>query len=140
VTATPWETVQAPRGAYISWGQVGQRVTGQVLSYSEDGGTDFNGKPCPQLEVELTEPAYSVNREGQRSEFGVGEIVVINAGQVSLKRNLRAARPKYGDLVQIEYARNIKADRGNVKEFEMKIARDNTPAPDTAAADDEPPF
>lgn len=141
---TNWEEVNVPRGAYISWGaKPGQHVTGKVLGYDSAGGTDFAGNPCPSLEVELVEKAASVNKEGERTDFEPGEIVQLNAGQVSLKRALRAADPAVGDLVKIELSNLAKTANGTVKEFSIKIARGSGVSTKPAAAeatDDDPPF
>jgi len=100
---TNWETVDVPRGAYLGWGdRPGQHVTGKVIDYSENGGTNFAGDPCPAATIELTEAAASFNKQGERTDFPVGEMIQLNAGQVSLKRALRAADPSPGDLVKIE--------------------------------------
>lgn len=145
-----WEDVSVPRGAYISWGtQVGQHVTGRILDFDVTGGTDFAGNPCPQVSIELTAPAASIDKQGNRTDFDPGELVVLNAGQVSLKRAIRAADPRPGDLVKITLESLVKADKGTVKEFGIKIARaghrtdapsafaDAIPAPAAVAA---PPF
>ena len=145
---TNWETVEVPRGAYVGWGtKKGQHVTGKVLEYSPDGGTNFAGDPCPSVTIELTEDAASFNKDGERSNHQAGEIVQLNAGQVSLKRALRAADPSPGDLVKITLENLAKTDRGTVKEFGIKIARGaggtvKPKAAATAAAedDDTPPF
>jgi hypothetical protein len=140
---TEWEEVEVPRGAYISWGtKPGQHVTGKVLEYSLDGGTDFAGNRCPSIAIELTEKAASINKEGQRTDFDVGEIVQLNAGQVSLKRALRAADPSPGDLVKIALSNLAKTQNGTVKEFEMKIARGAASTKSAASAEDndDPPF
>lgn len=144
---TNWETVEVPRGAYLGWGnKKGQHVTGKVLEYSPDGGTNFAGDPCPSATIELTEPAASFNKEGERTDFPAGEIVQLNAGQVSLKRALRAADPNPGDLVKITLENLAKTDKGTVKEFGIKIARGAGGTPKTAAAavedddSDEAPF
>ena len=144
---TTWETVDVPRGAYLGWGaKKGQHVTGKVLEYSPDGGTNFAGDPCPSAAIELTEPAASYNKEGERTDFEAGTIIQLNAGQVSLKRALRAADPSPGDLVKITLANLAKTDKGTVKEFNIQIARGagGTVKPKAAAADtsddDEPPF
>ena len=144
---TTWETIEVPRGAYIGWGsKKGQHVTGKVLDYQPEGGTDFNGNACPSAAIELTETAASFNKDGDRSEFAAGELVQLNAGQVSLKRALRAADPAPGDLVKITLVNLAKTDKGTVKEFDIKIARGAggkvTPKAAAAAAvdDDEPPF
>lgn len=142
---TNWETVEVPRGAYIGWGtKKGQHVTGKVQDYQADGGTDFNGNPCPSVAIVLTEKAASFNKDGDRSEHPEGELVQLNAGQVSLKRALRAADPKTGDLVKITLVNLAKTDKGTVKEFDIKIARGAGGSVEPAAAaeadDDEPPF
>ena len=142
-----WETVDVPRGAYIGWGtKPGQHVTGKVLDYDPAGATDFNGGQCPALEIELTEPAASFNREGERTTQDTGEIVQLSCGQVSLKRAVRKADPKPGDLVKITLENLAKTQNGTVKEFGIKIARASaatrigaTTAADTIE-DDEPPF
>lgn len=121
---TNWEDVAVPRGTYIGWGTtVGQHVTGKVLEYSPDGGTNFDGDPCPSAAIELIEAASSFTKDGERSEHAAGEIVQLNAGQVSLKRALRAADPSPGDLVKITLKNLAKTDKGSVKEFDIKIAR-----------------
>lgn len=147
-----WQDIDVPRGAYISWGtKKGQHVTGKVLDYSPDGGTDYNNDPCPSIAIELTETAASINKQGERSNFEPGEIVQLNAGQVSLKRALRAADPSPGDLVKITLDNLVKTDKGEVKEFGIKIARNagsGKPAAKAKTAakvaavtdDDEPPF
>ena len=143
---TEWETIDVPRGAYISWGEKkGQHVTGKVLDYSGDGGTDFAGNPCPSVTIELVEPSASINKTGDRTDFPAGEIVQLNAGQVSLKRALRAADPSVGDLVKITLSNLVKTDKGTVTEFGIKIARGSGTATATKTAsstseDDDPPF
>ena len=144
---TTWETIEVPRGAYIGWGsKPGQHVTGKVLDFSHDGGTDFNQQSCPTATIELTEAAASFNKEGERSEHSAGDIIQLNAGQVSLKRALRAADPAPGDLVKITLSNLAKTDKGSVKEFDIKIARgQGGPVKAKAAAaapadDNEPPF
>ncbi|MCH9728410.1 MAG: hypothetical protein K0U84_01780 [Actinomycetia bacterium] len=142
---TVWEDIEVPKGAYISWGtKPGQHVTGKVIDYSIDGGTNFAGDPCPSLTIELTEPAASINKEGVRTDFGAGELVQLNAGQVSLKRAVRAADPSPGDLVKVTLDNLVKTTNGTVKEFGIKIARgagaSTSATASSAAEDDSPPF
>ena len=139
---TDWEEISVPKGAYIGWGnKPGQHVTGKVLEYAPDGGTDFAGNRCPSVAIELTEKAASVNKEGVRTDFDTGEIVQLNAGQVSLKRALRAADPSPGDLVKITLDNLVKTANGTVKEFRIQIARGAASKPAAAETDDDlPPF
>lgn len=128
-----FETVDVPRGAYIGWGTTtGQHVTGKVLDYDPTAGTDFNGHPCPQLAVELVAPAASFDKEGSRTDYQTGELVVLNAGQVSLKRGLKAADPEPGDVIKITLSNLVKTANGTVKEMSIQIARgaarDSVPA------------
>lgn len=130
-----WEEIEVPRGAFISWGeQVGQHVTGRVLDYGPAAGTDFAGNPCPQLSIELTEPSASINKAGQRTDFNAGELVVLNCGQVSLKRAVKAADPSAGDLVKISLANLVRTANGTVKEMSIKIARGSGQAQKPAPA------
>ena len=142
---TDWEEIDVPRGAYIGWGnKPGQHVTGKILEYSIDGAADFYNKPCPALTIELTEPAASYNKEGDRTDHAPNELVQLSAGQVSLKRALRAADPNPGDLVKITLENIIKGagkNNGDVKEFGIKIARGAASKPAAAETDDDlPPF
>jgi hypothetical protein len=119
-----WEEVDVPRGAYIGWGnKKGQHVTGTVLDYEPTGGSDFAGDPCPQLEIELTERAASFNKDGERTNYDPGELVVLTCGQVSLKRAVKKADPERGDIVKITLENLVKVSNGTVKEFGIKIRR-----------------
>ena len=146
---TTWETIEAPSGSFIGWGaKKGQHVAGRVVEYSIDGGTDFGGGTCPLISIELTEPAASFNKEGERTDHPAGALVNITAGQVKLKSVLRQADPSSGDLIKIEMTGIAKTANGNtLKEFSVKIARGAAggTAPKAKAAkavedDDAPPF
>ena len=134
MTQEQWETVEVPRGAYISWGETPgvQELVGAVVDYSHAGGTDFAGHPCPQVSLELRAPMFSVNKAGQRSEHQIGDLVILNAGLVSLKRAVMAMQMQPGDLIKIKFARVVPTSNGTVKEFDVQIARGaakNSPPP-----------
>ncbi len=141
-----WEEIAIPSGSFIGWGnRPGQHITGRVVDYSIDGGTDFGGNKCPILAVELTEKAASFNKDGDRTDIDAGEIVQITCGQVKLKNGVRTADPTPGDLIKIELTGVAKTNQGNtLKEFGIKIARgaaaSSTPKPAAAVDDDSPPF
>lgn len=141
---TEWETIESTAGGFIGWGtRTGQHVTGRVIDYSIDGGTDFNGNKCPQLSIELTEKAASFNKEGDRTDYDPGEIVNITCGQASLKSTIRRTDPAVGDLIKILLTDLVKTANGTAKVFEIKIARGAAASAKPAAApvdDDEPPF
>ncbi len=132
-------------GAYISWGNfIGQEVIGKVVDYDAVGGRDFAENPCPQLQVDLVTPAKSINKEGVITDFEAGEIIVLNCGQVSLKRAIRAADPAPGDVIKITLSNLVKTKNGKVKEFAVAIARgaakDSKSAPAAAPAQAGNPF
>lgn len=144
---TNWDEIaeiEVPRGSFIGWGdRAGQHVTGKVLSYSENGGTNFANEPCPQISVELTEQAASFNKAGERTDFPAGELVTINAGLANLLRAVRTAALNPGDLVKITLADFEKTANGTVKIFSIKVARGAggpvTPRQAPAAAPAAPP-
>lgn len=139
-----WETIESNAGGFVGWGsRTGQHATGKVVEYSIDGGTDFGGNKCPQLAIELTEPAASFNKEGVRTDYPAGEIVNITCGQASLKSTIRRTDPSPGDLVKITLTDLAKTANGTAKVFEIKIARGagmSTKASTAATDSDEPPF
>ena len=122
---TTWETIEAPSGSFIGWGnRKGQHITGRVAEYAIDGGTDFNGSKCPMLSIELTEKAASFNKEGERTDHEAGSLVNITAGQVKLKSVITRADPSPGDLIKVELIGVTKTANGNtLKEYDIKIAR-----------------
>lgn len=125
MTATNWETVDVPAGSYIGWGATpGQVVIGKVIGFNPTGGTDFAGAPCPELNLELIEPAYSMNKENQRFDYDAGQLVNINAGGANLKRGVMAAQPAIGDLIKIAFDKIEPLSGGrSVKCFSISIAR-----------------
>ena len=151
--AEDWEKVDAPRGTYVGWGnKTGQFVQGTVLDYDEHGGTDYAGAPCPLLEIELTERAASFDKELNRSNFDPGELVMLTCGQKALKRHVKKAEPKRGDLIKITLDSTEKSAAGTVKLFEVLLKRGAGKISEAAAKatedgglgadneDDEPPF
>jgi hypothetical protein len=126
MTQPTWETVNVddtPKD-FISWGNTeGQHVTGKVLAFGPAAGTDINGNPCPRLTAELVEVAASINKDGVRTDYAAGELVVVNGGPADLQRKLIAADPSAGDLIKIVLDHFVKVDKGTAKKFEVKIAR-----------------
>jgi hypothetical protein len=140
-----YEEVEAPVGQFISWGnKKGQHVTGKLLDYDETGGNDFGNNPCPLLEIELTEKAASITKDGERTDYAPGEIVMLSCGQASLKRKVKRADLKRGDLVKIQLKDLLKVSNGTLKEFSVAVDRSKSSSDgfDDAGGDDddEPPF
>ena len=123
-----FEDVVVPQGSFIGWGNhPGQHVTGKILDYSPTGGVDFNDNVCPQITVELVEPAASFNKEGERTDFPAGDLVQVTCGLVSLKRAIKAADPSPGDVVKILLEDLERVTNGTVKVFKLQIARGAAP-------------
>jgi hypothetical protein len=122
-----WDTadkVDVATGSYLSWAsKPGQTVTGLVLNYTDDGGTNANGDPCPQLNIELTEPAYSVNRDGDRTDYEIGHQITLNTGQVRLKNQVKKLAPTPDDLIKIDYVGLVQGSRGKIKDFQVRVLR-----------------
>ena len=133
------ENVEVPTGRFVGWGKIGQTITGAVVTYADEGAEDFNGKPCPLLVLELTEDVDNYRDKGATLErISAGELVQITAGQVNLARRLRAASLKAGDVVRIVYSGTFKADKGDVKEYDVKVARGAAVRTATAGLFSEP--
>lgn len=128
---TNWENIEVPAGSYIGWGtEPGQTVIGKVLGFNMTGGTDFSGAPCPELQLELIEPGYSMNKDNQRFDYQAGQLVNINAGGANLKRGVTAAQPAPGDLIKIELEKLEPLSGGrSVKVFAISIAREQARRP-----------
>jgi quercetin dioxygenase-like cupin family protein len=139
-----WEEIEVPRGSFISWAdKPGQIVQGAVVTYDPRGGTDFNDQPCPQVIIDLTAHAESINKAGEVFEYDAGDMVTVNAGQANLAKALRKADPQPGDLLKITYADTEKSAKGTVKVFAVKIARGSGTARPKATStrqSSEPPF
>jgi hypothetical protein len=124
------EEVVVPQGQFIGWEQVGQTITGTVLAYEEDGGSDFNGDPCPQIILTLIEPCVTFRDKGAtKLEVDAGELVTITCGQWQLRRKMIAAAPTPHDIVRVEMTGVTKLAKGDSKDFSVRIARRQAPAP-----------
>lgn len=116
--------ISVPAGSFFSWGSfAGQKITGKVLSYSPTAGSDFNDEPCPQITLELVEPAKSISKDNIATDFAKGELVTLNTGQAGLRRAIIAADLSAGDILQIELTGTVKVAKGTAKEFAVRVAR-----------------
>jgi hypothetical protein len=130
------DEVAVPQGTFVGWGEVGQIIVGEVVLYSDDGGSDFNGEPCPLVVLTLTAPAATFRDKGAtREALSIGELVSITAGQANLRRKLIAAGPTPADVVRIEYTGNFKTKNGEGKDFKVQIARRSAPEPAVSLSD-----
>jgi hypothetical protein len=128
-----WKSAIPSRGSFIGWGlDPGQHVTGEVVSFAPNGGTDPDGEVCPEVSVRLTEPAYSV-RGGERTDFSVGDVVTVTCAQgkskktgntYGLRRDIVTVNPQPGQLIKILLESLRQTAKSPQKVFDIKT-RDN---------------
>lgn len=100
----PWSNLPRGGGDYFKFNDVGDSVAGTMTA--KRAGTDFNGNPCPELDIET----------------GDGETVTLSAAQAQLKRLLMDANPQVGDRLSIVYTHDEKTTKGsNMKCFDVAI-------------------
>lgn len=126
------DPVVVPQGSYIGWGEVGQRVTGYVISYSDTDGSDFNGESCPQVVLQLTEGCTNFrdlrSKTPTKETIAAGEFVTVECGLTSLKKNVRSAALDVGNLVRITYDGTFMADKFEGKSFKVQVSRSARPS------------
>ena len=125
-----WEEIDVPRGQYVGWGnKEGQFVEGAVLVNNPTGATEplkegqMTATPCPLLEIELTRPAASFDRDLNRTDYAAGEQVCLSVSQKQLQRAVAMANLKPGDLVRIELKGKDRTANGTVKLFGIMVDR-----------------
>ena len=121
-----FEKVEIPRGKFIGWAKKPpQLVTIKVMSFDPTGGTDGNGRICPQMIGTLTEACDNYREAGTVKErLEADELVTLQAGIVNLKKGLLQADPKPGDIVRMDFNDTYPTTNGNPgKVIEVLIAR-----------------
>lgn len=104
-------------GDYIKFDQVGDTVTGRVISVRAHKWDD--GSVSPQLLLDVD-----------------GEEKTVTAGQIRLKAALAEKRPEEGDTLTITLADIEKRSGGKtLKHFDVAVVRDGDPAAAPAAAE-----
>lgn len=118
--------------SWVRWDEPGKTVIGIVDDVLV--GSDFNGNPCPELELST-----------------VDGTVIVTAGQAQLKDAIIALRPEPGDGVEITYTGLTPLPNGrSMKTFKVKILDDlqrqalhkqleKTPDPQDTANDADAP-
>lgn len=92
-----------PAGDYISFANPGDTVVGDITSIGV--GTDYNGDPCPQLNLNTDDGAKTVT-----------------AGQYDLKAQLAQLRPAVGDRIAIVFSQYETTPNGRqVKKFDIQV-------------------
>lgn len=119
-----FEDIDVPQGRFIGWGEIGQVIEIDVLSYGETDGSDFNGNECPLVSGFLTADATNFTDKGTKREtLKAGELVNVTCGQANLKKGVKIADPNRADVLRITYVDEYKTAKGTGKEFKVQIAR-----------------
>ena len=93
---------------FVKFATVGDTVAGKITNIRI--GQDFNGNPCPVLDLET--------KTGSRT---------VTAGQANLKSQIVQLRPSVGDSISITYDRDEKAEKGMKKVFAIKVDSNTAP-------------
>ena len=125
-----WEPFEGGDGTFFKFEDVGDEIIGGVTDIKT--GRDFNGNPCPQLQITTDD----------------GDEKIVTAGQVMLKRALAEQAPQVGDRIKITYSGvgDAKPGKAPAKLFSVAVvtgkgnvapAKVQKPVP---VPDDEVPF
>lgn len=114
-----WDDIPRGGGSYFKFESPGDSVKGTLTRKGR--GSDFDGNPCPEFDLELED----------------GSTVTISAGQAMLKRLCLEQAPGVGDTVAIVYTKDERTPKGGaMKCFELAV---KPGASDGVAADDPEP-
>lgn len=113
---------------YIKFAQVGDAVIGIIKEVR--GGKDFNGNPCPELILEVTDEEGNVDEK------------TLTAGQARLKVLLAEKMPQAGDKIRITYSGNTPGQPGRApaKEFTLDVKPGPHEMAHPAVTNTEAPF
>lgn len=102
-------------GGFFKFDEIGDSIEGEVVVVQE--GSDFKGKPCPELIIETS--------DGTRT---------VTAGQAMLKAALADKQPQKGDRVRISYSADGEGKPGQApaKLFDVVVEKAGAVAPVSA--------
>lgn len=93
---------------FVKFANTGDTISGKINNIRV--GQDFNGNPCPILDLDTA--------SGNRT---------VTAGQANLKSQIVQLRPSVGDTITITYDRDEKAEKGMKKVFAIKLDSNTAP-------------
>ncbi len=123
MTDFPWDDF-TQSGEWVRFDQPGDGVIGTIKAVRQ--GTDFNGNPCPELVLEVSDE---------------GDEQTLTAGQKMLQSALAEKRPQVGDRIRVIYTGNGEAKQGRnpAKLFTVDV-KDGPPLVQPAVANTDEPF
>jgi hypothetical protein len=114
-------------GAYAKFDTPGDSVEGRIHSFTVDGGSDYNGEPCPEIVVETADG-----------------LVTVTCGAALLKKAAKnnATRVVPGHGIKVTYTEDGPAEKGKNPPKRFFFGVTSTPiAPIVVElTDDEAPF
>lgn len=119
MTDINWDDMTS--GEFVKFENVGDNVAGVITAVRP--GTDFNGGPCPVLDLLTTS----------------GDERTLSCGQANLKAQIVALKPKAGDTIKVTFSSTQKVEKGVKKVFTVEHNAGSA-APATTPSNDEPPF
>lgn len=131
MTQPQWEKVQLTSQAggdlppFLKWGDLaGQIITVAVLEFTADGGRDFDGNPCPRLDMVVAQPGGYNIAEGHQVPLNSGDKLTWQGNTPArLANGLKAANPAPGDLLQLSHEGTYRTEKGTGKDIQVQIAR-----------------
>lgn len=88
-------------GSFVKFVTPGDEAYGTITAVRP--GTDFNGNPCPYLDL--------ATEDGERT---------VSCGQANLKAQIVALKPRVGDTIRITFTHEEKAEKGMRKMFTVE--------------------
>lgn len=87
---------------YMKFEEPGDSISGTITKVYP--GTDYNGNPCPVLDLNV----------------GEGEERTVSCGQANLKAQVTALKPKVLDTITITFTHTEQAEKGKRKVFKIE--------------------
>jgi hypothetical protein len=122
--------------AFIGWGEKGQAVELEVVTYDPTGATTPNGKVVPRVVGTLVEDCdnYKNLRGGSptKARLRAGEQVTVDGSVENLRKGLMIANPARGDFLRLTFT-----DTYDTREGEGKVITvEHAPAASGVKEDD----
>lgn len=117
-----WDNYGSGR-SFATFKEIGDKVRGRIVDIRE--GTDFNGRPCPELEFQEDD----------------GTIVVWTVGQVVGQQRLAETKPQIGWTIEVRYSGHGegKPGRAPAKLFTVEVvSKTDTDTGEVHDKSDEP--
>ena len=123
---TDWENIEDSQPEATSAGAPNPARPQSAKSSVQRPAARLLRRTCPELQLELIEPGYSMNKDNQRfDDYQAGQLVNISAGGANRSAGVTAAQPAPGDLIRNRAGETWNRSQvdGSVKVFAISSAR-----------------